>query len=38
MSLKRTDSTAVSRGGDQTDSLVTNLPFMRLQKELAFNV
>jgi len=38
MSLKRTDSTAVSRGGDQADSLVITLPFKGLQRELVFKL
>jgi hypothetical protein len=38
MNLKRTDSTAVSRGRDQADSLVPTLPVMSPQKELVFKL
>jgi hypothetical protein len=38
MSLKITDSTAVSSGGDQADSLVPILPVTSLQRELVFKL
>ena len=38
MSLNIIDSTSVSKGGDQADSLVLTLPVMSLQRELVFNL